>query len=535
MIRRTVPNDCGGKYWFDASAADAAVAFYRDKLTLTTAEWAGKPFVLSPLQEQIIRDLFGWKRTSDGLRRFRICYVWVPRKWGKSEWAAGAGLLLLLGDDEPAAEVYCIAANDTQARICYDRAVKMVVNSDEMSEAMTPFADMIWYHDQGSKLQPLTGKPRGKHGLVAQGIIADECHEWADDELYTFVHQSEANRRQPMDLFISTAGKKQGPGWEFYQLSEALLEGSAVDESAYVVIASADPQKDKDDPNYWTTPEAWAEANPNYPITPKHAYLESECARAQLSPRLENNFKKYHLNLWVEQDVRWLNMARWDECAQTDWRTMARRMAGRECVVGIDMSAVADLTAEVYVFPPVPADPVWTVLPYFYIPRARLNDRVRVDKQPFDKWNRDRAVYAMNGDVIDQRVIRRHLIAASSRFSIRQVMIDRWNATQFAVELGGDGFSVQFFGQGYASMSGPSKALEKLTLMRRIDHGGHPVLRWCATNAAVTQDAADNIKPAKDKSVDRIDGIVAEIMGIGGCDEYLTGPQTLWEIASADE
>lgn len=556
MIRRTIPTDEGGKYWYDAEAAEAGYQFFVQRLTLTVGEWSGQPFIPSAEQEQIIRDVFGWKRSDDNTRRFRTLFIWVPRKWGKSEYAAGLGLLILVGDNEPAAEVYCIATTEDQARIIYDRATNMILADNEarlerdgnegpyLADAITPYKKNIWYHDTGSKLEVLTGKPVGKHGLVTSGILADEVHEWPDDELYTFVHQAEGNRRQPLDVFTSTAGKKKGPGWEYYKICEAILDGSVIAPDTYVFIASADPERNKTDTEYWTTEEAWAEANPNYPITPKKSYLEAECNKAKGSPRLENNFKKYHLNLWVEQDTRWLNMTRWDACGHSDWRTMAERMRGRPCIGGVDLSAVSDLTCRALVFPPIDSDPWvevemsdgsiarlkrWFLLPRFFIPRGRLDERVKLDKQPFDKWLKMGAVDATPGDVIDQNAIHRLIVGDEENgvegdadlYDLRAVMVDRWNATQFVVNLRDEGIEAQMFGQGFGSMSGPSKWLERAVLLQQIDHGGHPVLRWCASNVAVVEDAAENIKPSKDESTDRIDGIVASIMAIGGVDEFI--------------
>lgn len=565
MIRRTQPTDEGGKFYYDAEAAQAGYDFFVERLTLTVAEWSGTPFIPSKDQEQIIRDLCGWKRTEDSFRRYRVAYIWVPRKWGKSEWSAGMGLLILLGDNEPAAEVYCIATNEDQAAIIFNRAVSMVVNDNPgreqvreyfdpetgeevdpptLSEACTPYATYIWYHDTASKLEVLTGKPQGKHGLVTCGILADECHEWPDDELYTFVHQAEGNRRQPLDIFTSTAGKKKGPGFEYFKLCEAILDGSVIDHSTYVYIASADPERNKNDTEYWKTEEAWAEANPNYPTTPKKAYLENECAKAQGSPRLENNFKKYHLNLWVEQDARWFNMTRWDACAHSDWKTMAERMKGRPCIGGIDLSAVSDLTSSTLLFPPNEEDPwvdvvasdgsemqvkLWYVLPRFFIPKARLMERVKIDKQPFDKWERAGAVFTTPGDVIDQNALHKLTLEDAENYDLRAVMVDRWNATQFVVNLIDEGVTAEMFGQGFGSMSGPSKWLERTVLIKALDHGDHPVLRWCASNVAVVEDHAENIKPSKDESTDRIDGVVALVMAAGGCDSYLTDDTSVYE------
>ena len=229
---------------------------------------------------------------------------------------------------------------------------------------------------------------------------------------------------------------------------------------------------------------------------------------------------------------------------------MAERMKGRTAVAGIDLSAVGDLTCNALVFPPEEDDPWhevtmsdgavmrvkrWSVLPRFFIPRARLNDRVKLDKQPFDKWERMGAITTTPGDVVDQNALHKLTLEDAEQYDLRAAMVDRWNATQFTVNLIDEGIAAEMFGQGFGSMSGPSKWLERAVLTQMLDHGGHPVLRWCAENVCVVEDHAENIKPSKEESTDRIDGIVATVMAVGGCDLYLTGDKDTWEMVPVNQ
>ena len=109
---------------YDKDRADFAVNFIQC-LCHTKGIWAGKPFVLIPWQEQIIRDLFGIVK-ENGYRQFNTAYVEIPKKNGKSELAAAVALLLLCGDNEERAEVYGCAADRNQAKIVFDVAVDMV-------------------------------------------------------------------------------------------------------------------------------------------------------------------------------------------------------------------------------------------------------------------------------------------------------------------------------------------------------------------------------------------------------------------------
>ena len=551
-IRETVPDTEGGKYYFDAEAGEAAVQFFPRYLRHFKGEWAGRPFELDGWQEKIVRDVFGWKN-QDGTRRYQTVYIWVPRKNGKSTMAAGFALILLMGDGEPGPEVYLIARTESQARIVFSFIGQMVSRSEDLSALLTPFKTSIWCDSLAGKIEPLTGKATGKHGLNANGIIGDEIHEWADDDLYTFVHQSEGTRRQPMDVLISTAGKRDGVGWEHYQLCEAILEGEIYAPDTYVFIAGADAQMDQDDPDYWTYDETMADANPGYDVSVKPEKMRSEVEKAKANPRKENDVKRYYLNLWVDQDVRWLNMSKWDVCGHPDekpaaeppenvpviyrktnwrWREMAKANEGRRCLVGVDLSSTVDLTAAVAVFPPDSTTDLWTVVPRLYLPEGDedyLKERKKKDKFDYLAARDIGALLLTPGDVVDYDFIREDILSMCERYRVEAIGIDRWNSTQMATQLESKGKTVELFGQGYASMSGPTKFLERIVLQGRLDHGGHPVLRWNARNVAVQKDAAENMKPVKDKSSGRIDGIVGTIMGIGISDDYLEDNASVYE------
>lgn len=523
-----------GRYWYDETAAAGAASFFPDHLRLTTGEWAGRPFALAGWQEHdIIRPLFGWKK-KDGTRRYRRCYVWVPRKNGKTELAAGVSLLALLADGEMGGQVYSIAADETQATIVFDKAVAMVGWSEELSKHLTCFKTSIYCQELMAAFKPLSGTPTGKHGLNMSGLVGDEIHEWRDGKLYTFVHQSSAARRQPLEFLISTAGERTGYGWEMWEYCQKILAGEVDDPETLVVVYAADPEDD------WTDPKVWAKANPNYPTSPKREYLENECLQAKELPRLENDFKRYHLNIWTEQAVRWLSLDAWDACGHPiaaellppapsgsgkkagqrrpvndRWKDLAAMMAGRTAFGGIDLSSTTDLSCLSWVFPPEKEGGLWTVLPRFYVPKERIAERSRRDKVEYDRWADIGALVATPGNVVDYSFIREQVFADAELFKVQQIAIDRWNATQLTTELIAEGLDAVLFGQGYASMSAPSKELERLVVGRQLDHGGHPVLRWCARNVAVENDAAGNIKPSKLRSTERIDGIVATVNALG--------------------
>lgn len=498
-----------GPHWFDEKAGSAAVAFFHDHLRFTEGEWAGKPFRLEGWQENdIIRPLFGWKR-ADGTRQFRRCIVWIPRKNGKTELAAGVSLLALIGDGELGGQVYSIAKDKDQARLVFSKAGAMVNLSPTLSSLLETFKPSIYCAQLNAAFKPLSGNASGKHGLSMSGLIGDEIHEWPNGDLYTFVHQSSVARRQPLEFLISTAGQRLGFGWETFEYCLKMQQGLIDDEETLVIIYAADPEAD------WTNEETWRAANPNYGVSVKPDYLRAECKRAQESPRHENDFKRYHLNIWTEQAVRWLQMERWRQLAgPTPWEEMAESLRGRRCFGGVDLSQTTDLTASLLVFPPENEGERWKFLPRFFVPADNIEGRVRRDRVPYDKWARSGALIPTEGNVVDYDFVKASILSDAEMFQIERFGFDPFNATQLMIQLQDEGLPVEKVRQGFLTLSGPSKELERLLLAGAMEHGGHPILEWCASNVAVEMDAAGNIKPSKSKSTERIDGIAALVTAL---------------------
>jgi phage terminase large subunit-like protein len=520
-----------GPFWFDEQTADAAVAFFSTFLCFTKGEWAGRPFILEPWQaNRIVRPLFGWKR-EDGTRRYRRCFVWVPRKNGKTELAAGIALLVLLGDAEEGGEVYSIASNKDQARISFEQASSMVGRSPALAEHLVAFKTSIYCPTLNASFKPLTGKADGKHGLNCSGLIGDEVHEWPDGDLYQFVHDSESARRQPLEFLISTAGKKGTYGEELWDESLKIAEGTIDDPTTLVVIFAAEPGDD------WKAEATWFKANPNLGVSKKLETMRTEAARARLSPRLENHFKNYQLDIWTEQAVRWLPIESvddegrefgWNYCiGDIPWTALDQYLKGKTCFGGVDLSATTDLSSLVWWFPIQAGLEVPAVLARFFKPADLFKAHAKRDRLPYERWRDEGAIMATPGNVIDYAFIREQIYRDAEMFRIAHVgnhdrkpheggiAYDPWNATETAVKLIEEGMPMAKWRQGYASMSAPSKELERLVISNAFHHGGHPVLKRHAEVVATEEDAAGNIKPAKNKSTERIDGIVALVMGLG--------------------
>ena len=492
---------------YNKGAADAAVNFIQC-LRHTKGEWYGQPFELIDWQEQIIRDVFGTLKPN-GYRQFNTAYVEIPKKQGKSELAAAVALLLTCGDYEHGGEVYGCASDRQQASIVFDVAVEMVEQCPALKQRIKPVLSQkrLVYKPLGSFYQVLSAEAYTKHGLNVHGVVFDELHAQPNRQLFdVMTHGSGDARKQPLFFLITTAGNDQHSiCWENHQKALDVLEGRKIDPTLYPVIYGA--QEDED----WTDPKVWKRANPSLGITVDIEKLQAACDSARSNPAEENLFRQLRLNQWVKQSVRWMPMEKWDACAAA---VDLERLCGRVCYGGLDLASTTDITAFVLMFPPEGDEDTYQVVPFFWIPEDSLDLRVRRDHVPYDVWRQQGFLQTTEGNVVHYGFIESFIEELGTKYNIREIAFDRWGATQMVQNLEGLGFTVVPFGQGFKDMSPPTKELMRLTLDKKLAHGGNPVLRWMMDNIHVRTDPAGNIKADKERSTEKIDGAIATIMAL---------------------
>lgn len=492
---------------YSKEKADAAIKFI-SALKFTKGEWAGRPFILQPWQKKFIRKLFGYVN-KDGTRRYRTAYLEIPRKNGKSELAAAIALYLLFADGEPGAEIYSAAADREQASLVFNAAASMVRNSKSLSKISRIINSQkrIVFYKKNSFYRAISSEAYSKHGFNAHAVVYDELHVAPNRDLWDTLQTSMGARRQPLMLAITTAGyDRNSICWEVHEYARQVRDGVIKDPSFLPVIYSADPEDD------WTDEKVWAKANPNLGVTIKLDFLRQECQRAKEIPAYQNTFRRLYLNQWTQQDTRWIDMEAWRECGgKVDYE----ELANLRCWAGVDLSTTTDISSCALVFEP-DSDGVVHVLSYNWVPRENIAARVRRDRVPYDLWAQQGHITATEGNVIDYDYIRIAITdEIKRRFPLLQVVgYDPWNATKWAIDLESEGVPVMEVRQGFKTMSPACKELERLIIGRKLRHNNNPVLTWAMDNLVVAQDPAGNIKPAKDKSTERIDPAVAVIIAI---------------------
>jgi len=489
--------------YYDEDAADRAVRFF-GLLKLVEGKGAGKKWELLPWMEyEVVRPLFGNKR-ADVTRLYRNVWVEVARKNAKTTLAAGIALYCLVADGEAAPQVIIGARDRQQARLCFELARKMVNASPALSKRCRAVRSYIEHPSSGGVLRTVSADAAGQHGLNAHVAIIDEVHAHRTRELWDVLATSTGARAQPIVMGITTAGvyDPHSIAWEQHTYAERVASGELVDPYFLGVIYGAEPEDD------WTDPEVWRKANPSMPTTIGEEYLREEVTRAKVSPARQTTYRQLHLNVWTTEVSRWIDPTAWDECATPT----AARAPGAPTFAGLDLSSTTDISALVIIRQA--DDGTFDVYPHFWMPAADIAERERRDRLPYRQWAADGFIELTDGNVIDYAVIRNRVVELADTFGGFTLGYDPWNATGLVTELMGEGLTCVPVRQGFATLSAPTKELERLILGGSIRHGGHPVLKAHAEAALVQTDAAGNVKPDKSKSNARIDGLIGLVMAL---------------------
>ena len=498
---------------FDQKRALRVIKYFRKVLTLTHGEGV-QAFELSQWEQFCVAVLYGWLGP-DGFRRFRTAYIEIGKGNGKSPLAAGLGLYGLVGDDETAAEIYCCATKKEQAqKTIFSEAVLMVQNSRWLSQRLLLSRDTIAYPKTASFFRLISSDTQGIDGPRPHMYIADEVHEHPNAELIDKLSAGFKGRRQPLGLEITNSGDdKRTVCYAHHEYSLKVLKEITPDDAWFAFVCGLDPcakckAEGKEQPNDecdqcddYRQPRVWAKANPNLGISITEKYLREQVKLAIGMPSKENIIRRLNFCQWTEGSERWLSIEKWDECGDDFTEDELR---GQECYGGLDLSKLIDLSAFVLYFP-IPL----RVLAWFWVPKLRIMERAKKDRVPYDKWVKQRFIKATEGDVIDYDVIRADINALARKFNIREIGFDPYNATQITTQLRMDGLEMVQVTQGMLTLSPACKHLEKQIIGKEIRHNRNPVMRWCVSNVMMHYDAAENMKPDKERSTERIDGLSA--------------------------
>ena len=484
--------------------ADNLCAFV-ERLPHVKGPLAGQPIHLEPWQVFILTTVFGWVKP-DGKRRFRRAYVEVPRGSGKSFLSSALALYMLAADGEGGAEVYSLATTRDQARIVFGYAQAMARQS---AGFRTRFGVGVGAHNihvlaSGSKFEALSAEGSTLDGLNIHFGCIDELHAHKTRTVYDVVETGTGKRDNSLLWVITTAGSnRSGICYEIRTFVTRLLDRVFDDDSQFGIAYGLD---DGDD---WALEESLIKANPNWGISVRPEVLLPLQAKAMQMPSAVNNFKTKHLNEWVNADTAWMDMRAWDRCADSGLELDA--YAGQPCWIGLDLASKTDIAALLLVFAHLEIDGGFAVFGRYYLPEDTVH---ATGNSQYPGWMGSGRLTVTPGNVIDFGWIEADLLDFSSRFAIQAVAFDPFQATQLSTRMLAEGLPMIEVRPTVLNFSEPMKTLEALVLQEKLIHDGDPVLGWMASNVVAHLDAKDNIYPRKERPENKIDGIVALIMGL---------------------
>jgi phage terminase large subunit-like protein len=502
------------KFYFDEAAADRVVAFVERHIKHIKGEKGGQPFLLEPFQKKIVRDLFGWKYRETNLRRFRTAYICLPRKNGKSTLISAIALYMLCADGEPSAECYVAAGDRQQSGIIFDVASSMVRSDSQLNNNLKVFKSSVIHEKSNSSFKAISAEASSKFGYNASFVCMDEFFVQKDAQLWDALTTSVGARRQPLTIAITTAGyNRESICYKTEEYGRKVSEG-VIEDSSFYYVKFACPMDVE-----WDSEEALTLANPALESgVVKLDYLKREQEKAVKMPSYENTFRMLHLNQWMSSASKWLSDVQWMECNFEE--VTLEQFKGQRVWAGLDLASVRDVSCLVLL---AEIDEKLVCLPYFWTPKETAFVRSRRDGVDYIGWEKEGLMELTEGDVTDYNYIKERIKEIAEVVNIQEIAYDRWNSSQLVIDLVNDGLPMIPFGQGFASMSAPTKELEKIVLAKELNHGGNKVLRWMCSNLAMKTDPAGNIKMDKAKSSEKIDGMIALVMALGS---YMNGNTT---------
>ncbi|WP_418446314.1 terminase large subunit [Cloacibacillus evryensis] len=490
------------KYIFDLDRANRPIEFIERFCKHSKGEWAGQCIRLELFQKAFIQALFGFVDAQTGLRQYRESFFLVGRKNGKSTLLAGLALYMLTSDGEGGAEVYSTATKYAQARLLFDEAHNMIKQSPDLSKHFKKRKTDLYYSPTMSKFQPLARNSDTLDGLNCSFCVMDELHGVRDRNLYEVMRQSQAARRQPLLVMITTAGTVRECIFDDMYIHAAQVADGVIQDLRFLPILY-----ELDDRAEWTDPAAWVKANPALSSIKKLDDLTAKVERAKQNRNELSGVLCKEFNVRETVKTAWLSF---DDINNEETFTLDD-FRGAYCIGGVDLSITTDLTCASLLFMKRGDDTKYITQMYF-LPADRLQERVQQDKIPYDKWFERGLLRLCAGNSINYSDVTAWFAETVKQYDLfpAWVYYDSYSARYFVEEMALQGFNMVRCIQGAKTLSLPMQMLGADLQAHRVIYNNNPILKWCLTNTGIQTDRNGNIVPIKNQSPrQRIDGAAA--------------------------
>ncbi|HZK45621.1 MAG TPA: terminase large subunit [Clostridia bacterium] len=502
-----------GDYVFDKSRANKPIRFIEQFCKHSKGEWAGKPVKLELFQKAYIAALFGFIHKDTGLRKYKETLFMVARKNGKSTMLAGIALYMLIADNEPGSEVYSTATKKDQARIIFDETLNMVQQSPELNRFVKKRKTDLYFPMAMAKFQPLGKNSDTLDGLNAHCVIMDELHSVKDRNLYEVMKQSQAARRQPLTVMITTAGTVRECIFDdIYAYACGITDGTFEDDTFLPIIYELDRREE------YLDPKAWEKANPGLGKIKKVTDLADKVERAKNSPKDLSGILCKDFNIRETLSTAWLTFDDINNESTFD----LERFRGSFAIGGADLSITTDLTSATLLMMDKTTEERF-ITQMYWLPRESFQERVQRDKIPYDKWLDAGLLRLCNGNSISYGDITAWFLEMVNEHGITPAWIyyDSYSAKYWVEEMENAGFRMVRCIQGAKTLSLPMQQMGADLQAKKINYNNSPILKWCLTNTGIQTDRNGNIVPIKAQAAkQRIDGTASMLDAYVGLYEH---------------
>lgn len=501
------------KYIFDEERALRPIKFIETFCKHSKGEWAGKPVILELFQKAYISALFGFIDKETKLRRYKESMFYVARKNGKSTMLSGIAAYMMIADNEAGAEVYSCATKKDQAKLVFDETLNMINQSPYLSKHIKKRKSDLYFPLTMSKFQPLGKNSDTLDGLNSHCVIIDELHGVKDRNLYEVMQQSQSARRQPLLIMITTAGTVRECIFDdIYEYSCNIVDGTFEDDTFLPILYELDKKEE------WLNEECWSKANPSLGVIKKLDDLKRKVEKAKNSPKDLSGVLTKDFNIRNTLSNAWLNF---DDINNTETFDI-ENFKNFYAIGGADLSITTDLTCATLLFIDKETEKRY-IHQMYWLPSENFNERVKIEKIPYDKWLERGLIRLCNGNSINYSDITAWFVEMLNNYGITPLWIyyDNYSAKYWVEEMKAHGFKMERCIQGAKTLSLPMQQLGADLKAKKINYNNNPILKWCLTNTGVYEDRNGNIVPIKNQSAkQRIDGVASMLDAYVGLYEH---------------
>lgn len=506
-------------YVYSPERANHVIHFIEKYCCHSKGKWGGKPIRLELWEKAALTASFGFVDKFTGFRKYREVILIVARKNGKSLLASAVALYLMIGTNEPGAEVYAVATKKDQAKVIWSEAKRMVSKSPQLRALIKRrVADMECLKND-SVFKPLGSDSETLDGLNVYGAALDEIHAWVKKNLYDVIVDGTTARDEPMIFITTTAGTvRENVYDEKYEEIEDIINGyddpnGYQDEHTIAFVYELDDRKEIEDP------ENWGKANPGLGTIKNKQALADKVKKAKHNPKLLKNLLCKDFNIRETSGAAWMSFDEIDNKKTFSFEALKPRY----CIVGLDLSQTTDLTAACCLFK-VAGDETIYCEHMYWLPEDTLEKHINEDHIPYDKWLDLGLLRTTPGNRIDYRFIVDWIkeIQFEKDCYVYKVMYDSYSAQYLVTEIENTfGKIAEAVHQGVKTLSGPMYAMGADLSAKKINYNNNPITKWCLTNTAIVTDKNGNIQPIKTNQRRRIDGTAAMLDSYVGLEWHL--------------